>query len=258
MVSQFSLAADPSAALLGSHLVIASEKGRRIDIYKFDTNARRATISITSGFASVHLDDENLVVAHSEGMVYVVDIQALSVVDKIELDTPVAQSVLAGRDLFLLHPEGFDQISLDEAPEQAPQQEQSPTQKEQQRSPHLREDTPAAMHEVPSDIFLNSERLDEDVAQLQIEATEIEGSAAAVASHSVPPGIATSDLLHQMQSLFLQQATLFENMLVTQQKAEKLRYDQMLQYISDTWVPSTSSRNYWLMNAVASRITHAR
>lgn len=208
-LEEFHTSREPSSILLlsSSTVAAASSEGTVIDI--FHAGRLVSAIKLNGGFASMHyLASKNtLVITSSFGSVFLVELDQATVdkVKQVATQCQIIQSVLSGNDLFLLHPEGFDKLVL---------------------GSELFEHTVEAAETVDT--------AEETVKEAAIESTKPAQAGAA------PPAYPPQDpsiLLQQMQTLFIQQATLFETMLVNQQKAEKLRNEQTLQYISDTCVP---------------------
>jgi hypothetical protein len=65
-------------------------------------------------------------------------------------------------------------------------------------------------------------------------------SLAVPSSASASAGQNSAALVHEMQGLFVDQAQLFQNMILTQQQAEKARSEQMLAFMSNTCVLENS------------------
>lgn len=216
LLNDFDIIPDVDSALLFKDRLVGScEQGRTIHVYKTVTGVYEAIIKLPSGFASIHAS-QNLIVSSSEGYIYTIVLEPLSIEQIIQAGSEMVQSVLDGDDLFLLHPAGFDKITLGALQVDG----------DAEAAPVAATRTATLPASVPT-----------NGPQEEMPARE-EGVQASVkqAAHlsSASPVLDAPALLQQMQELFLQQAALFETLLLNQQKAEKLRYDQTLQYISDT------------------------
>jgi hypothetical protein len=222
IVQQVPLPRSPSSILLldPSTLAVASAEGALIEIFDVAHPEHAvSTLKLSRGFGSMHhlSSQQSLVISSSAGSVYLARIEGASIgtIRELSAQNQIIRSVLSGQDLYFLHPEGFDKLTL-------------PSQQLKEEVVEDAAEEEALAHEPVSDELAQDRALPEP-APPQPAPTQQVAAQTALASAQDP-----SAMVQQLQALFLQQAALFETMLINQQKAEKLRYDQTLQYISDT------------------------
>lgn len=191
-------------------------------------------------------------------------------VTEITTDHAIVQLTYAKLDgrhcLFYLHTDGFEQMILDNAVFADSQAAETGSQKQAATDGAVlvggTQSSDAAASTLPTpasadiDLAIPIEHAietspTEEELQPTIDTAKNTPKAADVQKPEFPnftkalqSGADPAVLLAQMQQLFLEQASLFESMLATQQKAEKARSHQILALVSETWV--TGRVLYWL------------